>query len=548
MRPERTRDLFIPEQRHQFRDLRHARRHGADARALRGRRARSAAHGRHPERRGPARLRAPSARRPRRRSARFLGGVTSKHKLTVETPPTCRTRCGPGAVQRVFVMPRRHPPSTRPPALTCCIGACPGRGDRSERRGRRPGCRRAARRDLESFARGEKRAARRGAGLGSPQPRDRGRARRNHPRRGRAREGRALRFHAAAHATATMSTRERIRTLEIDDWSSKLDAQHGDALCAELERGSVLLLPRLPFATLPGESRFLSEASAAGDRKNVSLRAGERGRERAARPRISTPWTNDGRYASAAARSSTASCRATRRTAGGATSFRPCRTGARVSWRHDDTRMHVDAFPSTPVGGRRILRVFTNVDPGARGPRTWNIGEPFAALRRAIPAARGAAHGRARRPASRLGNHQEPAQAYDHLMLQLHDAAKADTEYQSSAARLEFGFPRAPRGSPHRCGGAAPPRPPASSPSSSLLPGSRRHARAPRPPARGARGTHRAQARLGPPPRVASIYTASRRPRRFCPPQSNTYAESESPRSASRRGSRRCRRFPWYRA
>src|SRR5205823_11684152 len=45
----------------------------------------------------------------------------------------------------------------------------------------------------------------------------------------------------------------------------------------------------------------------------------------------------------------------------GRTSFRPVEIAGRASsWRKDDTRLHIDAFPATPVQGRRILRVFTN--------------------------------------------------------------------------------------------------------------------------------------------------------------------------------------------
>ena len=47
----------------------------------------------------------------------------------------------------------------------------------------------------------------------------------------------------------------------------------------------------------------------------------------------------------------------------GATSFRPASVQNRVqSWRADDRRMHVDAFPSRPNYGERLLRVFTNVN------------------------------------------------------------------------------------------------------------------------------------------------------------------------------------------
>ena len=61
----------------------------------------------------------------------------------------------------------------------------------------------------------------------------------------------------------------------------------------------------------------------------------------------------------------------------GRTSFRPVEIAGRASsWRKDDTRLHIDSFPATPVHGKRILRVFTNVNPHGR-PRTWRLGEDF---------------------------------------------------------------------------------------------------------------------------------------------------------------------------
>jgi hypothetical protein len=63
-------------------------------------------------------------------------------------------------------------------------------------------------------------------------------------------------------------------------------------------------------------------------------------------------------------------------------SFRPAEIAGRVtSWRKDDTRLHVDAFPATPSRGRRILRVFTNVNPEGK-PRSWRIGDDFGAVAR----------------------------------------------------------------------------------------------------------------------------------------------------------------------
>ena len=129
------------------------------------------------------------------------------------------------------------------------------------------------------------------------------------------------------------------------------------------------------------------------------------------------------------------------RLARGRTSFRPVEIAGRASsWRKDDTRLHVDAFPATPVHGRRILRVFANVNPHGK-PRSWRVGDSFAAvadyfapkLRMPFPgssALLGLLHvtKTARSP-------------YDALMLQLHDAMKADDEFQRRTEQTSMDFP-----------------------------------------------------------------------------------------------------------
>lgn len=241
-----------------------------------------------------------------------------------------------------------------------------------------------------------------------------------------------------------MAPSERIHTVEVADWNAALDAPAADALCAQLESGAVILLPRLAFATLPGEERFLSDAFATEDRKNVNIRPGSR-EVRGARgnaAELEALGGMLGRYAAMATRlvdGLLPRYREHRRA--GSTSYRPCRVEGRVqSWRHDDTRMHIDSFPSNPVRGQRILRVFSNVNPQARG-RTWNIGEPFEPFAaRFLPRARRQWPGVAGLMAA-LGVTKSRRSAYDHCMLQLHDAAKADVEYQRTAPRLEFAFP-----------------------------------------------------------------------------------------------------------
>ena len=102
--------------------------------------------------------------------------------------------------------------------------------------------------------------------------------------------------------------------------------------------------------------------------------------------------------------------------------------------------MHVDAFASRPNQGQRILRVFTNVDPGG-GARVWNVGEPFEDLaRRFLPQA-GRYSSFMARLLARLRVTKSLRTEYDHVMLALHDRAKLDLAYQSTAAYTRCEFP-----------------------------------------------------------------------------------------------------------
>ncbi len=125
----------------------------------------------------------------------------------------------------------------------------------------------------------------------------------------------------------------------------------------------------------------------------------------------------------------------------GRTSFRPVEIAGRASsWRKDDTRLHVDAFPATPVGGRRILRVFANLNPEGK-PRSWRVGDSFEAV-----AAHFAPQLRVPVPGSSallrwLRVTKTARSPYDALMLQLHDRMKEDTTYQHRAPQIAFDFP-----------------------------------------------------------------------------------------------------------
>ena len=109
--------------------------------------------------------------------------------------------------------------------------------------------------------------------------------------------------------------------------------------------------------------------------------------------------------------------------------------------------LHVDAFPGRPSQGRRILRVFANVNP--REPRIWVTSEPFAALLQKYGRAAGLP-GRAgsewleqiREGVVRLFRPGKVRRsAYDAFMLRFHDYLKRSEEFQERGPKRLWTFP-----------------------------------------------------------------------------------------------------------
>ncbi len=212
---------------------------------------------------------------------------------------------------------------------------------------------------------------------------------------------------------------------------------------AVLEDGNVLSFPQLPFALAEVECRFLDERWADGKAKNISLRwpGGELRGAAGTRRDLAELQALIARFAEL---SEAFALRLFPHYRGhlqrGNTSLRPTQVAGRVtSWRKDDTRLHVDAFPSNPMHGTRLLRVFCNVNTNGQ-PREWRVGEPFAAhARRYLPSITRPLPGSAWLM-NAVGITKRRRTEYDHVMLQLHDHAKADLEFQRSSpqARVDF--------------------------------------------------------------------------------------------------------------
>ena len=237
----------------------------------------------------------------------------------------------------------------------------------------------------------------------------------------------------------------RITALERTGWMPEPSRPRTDEASAVdvIERGDVLFYPRLAFPVLEDEAPLFSPAILS-TAKNASFdpvsdRVSGTTLPTAAAQRLRGLMR---RFSDAAARLlddilPTYRGRLQRARA----SFRPAEIAGRVSsWRKDGSRLHVDSFPASPVQGRRILRVFANVNPHGK-PRAWRVGDDFEAL--------------ADRFASRLSM-PWPGQGtvlellrvtktrrtpYDALMLQLHDRMKEDDAFQRGTAQTAMDFP-----------------------------------------------------------------------------------------------------------
>ena len=231
---------------------------------------------------------------------------------------------------------------------------------------------------------------------------------------------------------------------EIDSTSlSALSSHPGqrDAV-RRLERGDLLHLPNLPFDILPDDAPLFSQAILASSKNAsfdpVTARIGGTTLEGANLDRLRGLMTRFSKFSAAVVHELFPSYRGQVQQA--RASFRPAEIAGRASsWRKDDTRLHVDSFPASPTQGRRILRVFRNVNPSDR-PRSWRIGEDFEAVAGrfanslSTPLPGTAAVLRALRLTKSWRTD------YDALMLRLHDCMKQDLEYQKNARQLAIDF------------------------------------------------------------------------------------------------------------
>lgn len=212
-----------------------------------------------------------------------------------------------------------------------------------------------------------------------------------------------------------------------------------------LEGGQILYLPHLAFNLMPDEQKFLSPDIADPGHKNISydLKTHRLWGMQKLTDEEHTQLKNmlDRFCHQAYGLIQSLLPRYTQQLIIARTSFRPVAIGNnKTSYRKDDQRLHVDSFPSAPVQGKRILRVFSNINPHGEN-RVWRVGEPFENVaNKFMPQCTKPLPGFASL-LRLLKITKSYRTAYDHYMLQLHNRMKADEQYQNEVEQQLIHFP-----------------------------------------------------------------------------------------------------------
>ena len=236
---------------------------------------------------------------------------------------------------------------------------------------------------------------------------------------------------------------------------TRVDVEYRDEVCRKLEQGNILLLNPTPFIPTEADCAFLrgQRQTSRASHKNIAYKphidkitgADAENSKDADRlhdilskyslgamqtlsslfPRYAAVWRVD--YAS----------------------FRPVEEQGRdLPLRHRNDLMHLDAFPTRPTHGGRILRAFTNIHP--ERDRVWGVSDSFpviaeryaneAGLKEVTSSMAGFRRG-AMKAGKLVGLKVPDRSAYDEFMLKFHHFLKANEEFQRDGQTHTAAFP-----------------------------------------------------------------------------------------------------------
>jgi hypothetical protein len=232
---------------------------------------------------------------------------------------------------------------------------------------------------------------------------------------------------------------------DFSTWTPELERPEQEDLVKHLESGGILFFPRLAFELNTDEKSWMQNAPDGMQAKNVSYNP-----KNSNLKGIKTTIENTQILKNLCRRFHEQTIpflhcllpHYEKNLEIGMTSFRPVEVAGRIpaSYKKDDTRLHVDAFPSRPNQGRRILRVFSNINPHQK-PRVWKVGEPFPQVaQNFFPKVKAPMPGSSFLMRA-LKITKTGRTRYDHTMLNIHHHMKADVDYQKTVPYEQIEFP-----------------------------------------------------------------------------------------------------------
>jgi hypothetical protein len=233
--------------------------------------------------------------------------------------------------------------------------------------------------------------------------------------------------------------------------ASTYDLKQASWHCDQLERGKVLFFSHVPFALPDADRAFLLSQKQTGSRfhKNISYRPTKNllkgvDENSPERERMNTIMRDFSASVTKFISQFLAPYAAKLKL--DFASFRPLEEqGRNLSLHNRNDLLHVDAFPTRPTHGARILRVFANINPSVG--RVWNVGEPFhdflpKLMRKKRIGPSTSVLGRAlAHVVSRIGLPIPDRSPYDEFMLYLHNWLKENSDFQKNAPKQQLVFP-----------------------------------------------------------------------------------------------------------
>jgi len=222
----------------------------------------------------------------------------------------------------------------------------------------------------------------------------------------------------------------------LSQWTETPDSSAQSSMIDALENGHVVLFKSLPFSLHDNEKQFLTpDVINDPKRKNISYNINNKDIKGCDNILVAQMMERFAKSATQLINNLFSQYK--NHINIGRTSYRPVEiaTRAHLSGSKDDRLLHVDAFPATPVAGKRILRVFSNVHPNG-GTRDWRLGKSFTeAMEKFVPGIKKPIPG-IRKLKKLLKITRGYQTLYDYYMLNLHNTMKADENYQKQCPEI----------------------------------------------------------------------------------------------------------------